>query len=305
MLYESVLDLIGKTPVVKFSGEKGEMADIYLKVERFNPGGSIKDRAALYMIEDAEKKGLLNKGGTIIEATSGNTGVALAMIGAVKGYRVIIVMPDSMSVERQSLMTAYGAELVLTPGKLGMSGSVEKARELSNQEGYFMPGQFINKANIKAHYETTAQEIWEDMEGKIDAFVAGVGTGGTVSGTGRRLKELNPEISIVAVQPLKSPVLTGGAPSSHGIQGIGANFIPEIYDNEVVDHVISMTDEEAKEKSLLLARRAGMLAGISSGSNLAAAIKVAEKLGPGKRVVTVLPDTGERYLSTDIFKKVD
>jgi cysteine synthase A len=305
MLYNSALELIGKTPIVKFQGEEKETADIYLKLERSNPGGSIKDRAALFMIEDAEKRGILKEGDTIIEATSGNTGVALAMIGAIKGYRVIIVMPDSMSLERQKLTAAYGAELILTPGNLGMSGSVEKAKVLTVENGYFMPGQFINKANVEAHYRTTAEEIWADMEGRVDAFVAGVGTGGTISGTGRRLKELNPEISIVAVQPTKSPVLTGGEPSSHGIQGIGANFIPEIYDREVVDQVISMNDEEAREKTLLLARRSGILAGISSGSNLAAAIRVAESLGPGKRVVTVLPDTGERYLSTDIFKKVD
>lgn len=305
MLYKSTLELIGKTPIVKFEGIKDDVADIYLKIERFNPGGSIKDRAALFMIEDAEKRGILKEGDIIIEATSGNTGVALAMIGAIKGYRVIIVMPDSMSLERQSLMAAYGAELILTPGKLGMSGSVEKAKALTIENGYFMPGQFINEANVNAHYQTTAEEIWTDMDGKVDAFVAGVGTGGTISGTGRRLKELNPDISIVAVQPDKSPVLTGGEPSSHGIQGIGANFIPEIYDQEVVDQVISMNDEEAREKTLLLARRSGILAGISSGSNLAAAIRVAESLGPGKRVVTVLPDTGERYLSTDIFKKVD
>ena len=305
MLYNSTLELIGETPIIKFEGIKDDIADIYLKIERFNPGGSIKDRAALFMIEDAEKRGILKEGDTIIEATSGNTGVALAMIGAIKGYRVIIVMPDSMSLERQRLMEAYGADLILTPGKLGMSGSVEKAKLMTKENGYFMPGQFINKANAKAHYETTAEEIWADMEGEINAFVAGVGTGGTISGIGRRLKELNPEISIVAVQPANSPVLTGGEPSSHGIQGIGANFIPEIYDSEVVDQVISMNDEEAKEKTLLLARNSGILAGISSGSNLAAAIKVAEELGQGKRVVTVLPDTGERYLSTDIFKKVD
>jgi len=305
MMYNSVLELIGNTPMVKFQGGEKGTADIYLKIERSNPGGSIKDRAALFMIENAEKNGKLKAGDTIIEATSGNTGVALAMIGAIKGYRVIIVMPDTMSVERQRLMSAYGADLILTPGKQGMSGSVEKAKALTVDNGYFMPGQFINKANVEAHYRTTAEEIWRDMEGRVDVFVAGVGTGGTISGVGKRLKELNPEISIVAVQPEKSPVLTGGEPSSHGIQGIGANFIPQIYDHEVVDQVISMREEDAREKTLQLARQSGILAGISSGSNLAAAIKVAESLSPGKRVVTVLPDTGERYLSTDIFKKVE
>src|SRR5690554_1153119 len=305
MMYNSVLELIGNTPMVKFQGGEKGTADIYLKIERSNPGGSIKDRAALFMIENAEKNGKLKAGDTIIEATSGNTGVALAMIGAIKGYRVIIVMPDTMSVERQRLMSAYGADLILTPGKQGMSGSVEKAKALTIDNGYYMPGQFINKANVEAHYRTTAEEIWRDMEGRVDVFVAGVGTGGTISGVGKRLKELNPEISIVAVQPEKSPVLTGGEPSSHGIQGIGANFIPQIYDHEVVDQVISMREEDAREKTLQLARQSGILAGISSGSNLAAAIKVAESLRPGKRVVTVLPDTGERYLSTDIFKKVE
>ena len=305
MMYNSVLELIGNTPMVKFQGGEKGTADIYLKIERSNPGGSIKDRAALFMIENAEKNGKLKAGDTIIEATSGNTGVALAMIGAIKGYRVIIVMPDTMSVERQRLMSAYGADLILTPGKQGMSGSVEKAKALTVDNGYYMPGQFINRANVEAHYRTTAEEIWRDMEGRVDVFVAGVGTGGTISGVGKRLKELNPEISIVAVQPEKSPVLTGGEPSSHGIQGIGANFIPQIYDHEVVDQVISMREEDAREKTLQLARQSGILAGISSGSNLAAAIKVAESLRPGKRVVTVLPDTGERYLSTDIFKKVE
>lgn len=305
MMYNSVLELIGNTPMVKFQGGEKGTADIYLKIERSNPGGSIKDRAALFMIENAEKNGKLKAGDTIIEATSGNTGVALAMIGAIKGYRVIIVMPDTMSVERQRLMSAYGADLILTPGKQGMSGSVEKAKALTVDNGYYMPGQFINKANVEAHYRTTAEEILRDMEGRVDVFVAGVGTGGTISGVGKRLKELNPEISIVAVQPEKSPVLTGGEPSSHGIQGIGANFIPQIYDHEVVDQVISMREEDAREKTLQLARQSGILAGISSGSNLAAAIKVAESLSPGKRVVTVLPDTGERYLSTDIFKKVE
>ncbi|WP_422486837.1 cysteine synthase A [Gudongella sp. DL1XJH-153] len=304
MLHNNILDLIGKTPVVRFDSNEEDMADIYLKIERFNPGGSVKDRVALYMVEDAEKKGLLKTGDTIIEATSGNTGVALAMIGAVKGYRVKIVMPDSMSLERQNLMAAYGAELVLTDGKLGMSESVNKANEMVEEYGYFMPGQFVNESNIKAHYQTTASEIWEDMDGWVDAFVAGVGTGGTISGTGRRLKELNPDIRVVAVQPVKSPVLTGGNPAGHGIQGIGANFIPDIYDASVVDEVIDMTDEKAKAGAIVLAQNQGILAGISSGSNLAASIEIAKRLGVGKRILTVLPDTGERYLSTDIFRKV-
>lgn len=303
MYKNNVLETIGRTPLIRIRSTKENIAEIYVKMESANPGGSIKDRAALEIIEDAEKKGILKPGDTIIEATSGNTGVALSMIGAVKGYKVIIVMPDTMSVERRRLMEAYGAILILTDGKLGMKGSVDKANELVENKGYFMARQFVNKANIQAHYTTTAVEIWEDMGGKLDAFVAGVGTGGTVSGTGKRLKELDNSIRIYAVQPEKSPVLSGGQPSSHGIQGIGANFIPDIYDTAVVDNIISMTEEDARMATIRLATREGILAGISSGSNLAAAMKVAADLGPGKRVVTVLPDTGERYLSTEIFSK--
>ncbi|MGM0397175.1 MAG: cysteine synthase A [Bacillota bacterium] len=304
MVYKSILDLIGKTPIVKFEVNEQDMAEVYLKMESFNPGGSTKDRAALYMIEEAEKKGQLNPGDTIIEATSGNTGVALSMIGAVKGYSVVIVMPDTMSMERRSLMAAYGAELVLTDGKMGMSGSISKARELVDEKGYYMPGQFVNKSNVKAHYETTANEIWVDMNRKLDVFVAGVGTGGTITGTGKRLKELDPKIKIFAVQPAKSPVLTGGPPAGHRIQGMGANFIPDIYDGNVVDGIIDMTDDRAMEGTIVLAQKNGILAGISSGANLAAAIQIAKEIGPGNRVVTVLPDTGERYLSTDVFRKV-
>lgn len=304
MLYKNIIDTIGETPVVKFRSGLEKMADIYLKIESFNPGGSIKDRAALYMIKDAEESGKLKQGDTIVEATSGNTGVALAMIGAVKGYKVIIVMPDTMSIERRTLMTAYGAELILTDGKSGMSGSVNLANKLVKENNYFMPGQFINQSNAKSHYETTAKEIWEDMEGKLDVFIAGVGTGGTITGTGKRLKELDKNIKVIAVQPEKSPVLTGGEPGNHGIQGIGANFIPENYNSSIVDEIINMSEKKAIESVKTLAQKEGILAGISSGSNLAAAIEIAKLLGPGKRIVTVLPDTGERYLSTDIFREV-
>lgn len=302
MLYKNITDTIGKTPIVKFTSGPENIADIYLKVESFNPGGSIKDRAALYMIKSAEESGKLKQGDTIIEATSGNTGVALAMIGAVKGYKVIIVMPDSMSMERRTLMAAYGVDLILTDGKLGMNGSVNLANKLVKEKGYFMPGQFINQSNVKSHYETTANEIWKDMEGNLDVFIAGVGTGGTITGTGKKLKELDENIKIIAVQPERSPVLTGGEWGSHGLQGMGANFIPEIYNSSIVDEVINMTEEKAIKAVKTLAQKEGILAGISSGANLAAAIEIAKLLGSGKRIVTVLPDTGERYLSTDIFK---
>lgn len=301
MIFNNITETIGRTPLVKINHIEKGMADIYVKLESFNPGGSVKDRPALYMIKDAEEKGLLKKGDTIIEATSGNMGIALSMIGAASGYKVKIVMPDTMSVERRRIMTAYGAELVLTEGKLGMKGSVEKAEELSKENGYFLTRQFSNEANLLSHIETTAKEVWEDTEGKIDAFIAGVGTGGTISGVGKILKEQNKDILVVAVQPAKSPVLTGGAPSGHGIQGIGANFIPDIYKGDVVDEIIDMTEETAYEAARALGKNEGILAGMSSGGNFAVAIEIAKRLGEGKRVVTILPDTGERYLSTILF----
>ncbi|NLY46617.1 MAG: cysteine synthase A [Tissierella sp.] len=301
MIYNNITETIGRTPLVKVNNTEKGMAEILVKVEGFNPGGSIKDRPALYMIKDAEEKGILKKEDTIIEATSGNMGIALSMIGASMGYRVIIVMPDTMSIERRRIMTAYGAELVLTEGKLGMKGSVDMAERLAKENNYFLTRQFANEANTLSHIETTAREILEDTEGKIDAFVAGVGTGGTISGVGKILKEHNKDILTVAVQPVKSPVLTGGAPSGHGIQGIGANFVPDIYNNDVVDEVMDMNEEIAYNAARDLGKNEGILAGMSSGGNFAAAIEIAKRLGEGKRVVTVLPDTGERYLSTVLF----
>ncbi|NLL80769.1 MAG: cysteine synthase A [Tissierellia bacterium] len=301
MIYKNITDTIGRTPLVRINHTDENMAEILVKLESFNPGGSVKDRPAYYMILDAEKKGILKEGDTIIEATSGNMGIALSMIGAARGYRVIIVMPDTMSVERRRIMTAYGAELVLTEGKAGMQGSVDKAKELAKENKYFMTGQFSNEANVLSHLETTAIEILDDTEGKIDAFVAGVGTGGTISGVGKILKEHNKDILTVAVQPSKSPVLSGGAPSGHGIQGLGANFIPDIYKSDVVDEIIDMDDETAYEYARKLGKDEGILSGMSSGANYAAAVQIAKRLGKGKTVVAILPDTGERYLSTVLF----
>lgn len=302
MMFNNIYETIGRTPIVKLNNlDLGDSADIFVKLEAFNPSGSVKDRASLYMIENAEKQGLLKKGGTIIEPTSGNTGIGLAMIGAAKGYKVILVMPDTMSIERRKLMKSYGAEIILTEGKDGMLGSVNLAEKLANENGYFMPNQFSNESNKIAHYETTSVEILEDFGGKLDAFVAGVGTGGTISGVGKRLKEHDKEILNIAVQPEKSQVLTGNTPAPHGIQGLGANFIPDIFEKDVVDEIISIKDEDAFKYARILGKEEGILAGISSGANLAAAITIAKRLGKGKKVVVVLPDTGERYLSTALF----
>ena len=303
MIYNNIIETIGRTPLVKINSTKKGMAEILVKIEGFNPGGSIKDRPALYMIKDAINRGVLKQGDTIIEATSGNMGIGISMIGASMGFKVIIVMPDTMSMERRRIMTAYGAELVLTEGIYGMKGSVDMAEKLAKENNYFITRQFENEANTLSHIETTAKEILEDTDGNIDAFVAGVGTGGTISGIAKILKEHNKDILTVAVQPLKSPVLTGGVPSGHGIQGIGANFIPEIYNKDVVDEVLDIDDETAYEAARNLGKNEGILAGISSGGNFAAAIEIAKRLGEGKRVVTVLPDTGERYLSTVLFEE--
>lgn len=303
-LYHNMTELIGNTPLLKLTRMTEDCkADIFVKLECFNPAGSIKDRAALSMILEAEKQGILQKGGTIIESTSGNTGIGLAAIGTARGYRVILTMPETMSVERRNLLKAYGAELVLTPGSEGMNGAVKKAEELLSEiHGSMMMGQFENEANPKAHYETTGPEIWRDTEGKVDVLVAGVGTGGTLSGTGRYLKEQKSSVEVVAVEPKKSPLLSGGAPSGHGIQGIGANFIPKNFDASVCDRVMQVTEEEAYEAARSLVRHAGLLVGISSGAALSAAITLA-KLPEyaGKTIVAVLPDTGERYLSTPLF----
>lgn len=285
----------------RISSKRG-VKTILAKIERGNPGGSVKDRVALQMILDAEAEGKLKPGATIIEPTSGNTGVGLAMISAIKGYKMILVMPDTMSVERQKLASAYGADIVLTPGAEGMSGAIKKAEELNREiEGSIIAGQFVNPSNPKAHYNTTGVEIWNDTEGTVGVFVATAGTGGTISGTARRLKEFNPNVKVVAVEPASSRVLSGGPAAAHKIQGIGANFVPDTYDATVIDEVIGITDDEAYEMTRCLAREEGLLVGISSGAAVAAAIKVAKEYKGEGRVVVLLPDTGERYLSTDLF----
>ncbi|CAM3099316.1 MULTISPECIES: cysteine synthase A [Clostridium] len=304
MLYENSIGLIGSTPMFKLNNMKEEdMADVYIKLEKFNPGGSIKDRAALGMIEEAEKMGKIKPGDIIVEPTSGNTGIGLAMVGRLKGYKVIIVMPDSMSIERRNMIKAYGAELVLTEGNKGMTGAIEKAEELArDKKGYFIPQQFSNRANSKKHYETTAVEILKDVE-NLDVFVTSVGTGGTIAGIGRRLKEFNKNIKVVAVEPHNSPVISGGKAAPHKIQGIGAGFVPEVYERDVVDEVMTITDEESYEYARRFGTEEGILVGISSGANIAAAIKIAKKLGKGKKVVTVAPDGGEKYISTGLYDK--
>ncbi|ADD02270.1 cysteine synthase A [Thermoanaerobacter sp. CM-CNRG TB177] len=305
MIANNVFELIGKTPAVKLNKivEK-EWAEIYLKLEFFNPGGSVKDRVAFAMIEKAEKEGKLKKGSVIIEPTSGNTGIGLAMVGAAKGYKVIIVMPDTMSMERRMLLAAYGAEIILTPGRLGMEGAVKKAEELVRQnKNYFMPQQFENFANPLIHEETTAKEIVEDFKDGIDAFVAGVGTGGTITGVGKILKNKFPNVKIIAVEPYSAAVLSGKEPGPHKIQGIGAGFIPKVLDRDVIDEVIAVKDEDAFEVTRLLAKKEGILGGISTGASLWAAIEVSKKLGKGKKVLAMAPDSGERYLSTQLFRE--
>jgi cysteine synthase A len=306
-IYTSVDRLIGNTPLLELTHleEKEQLpAKVLAKLEYFNPAGSAKDRVALSMILDAEQRGVLKKGSTIIEPTSGNTGIGLASVAAARGYRTIIVMPDSMSAERQLLMGAYGAELVLTPGKLGMSGSIAKAEELAREiPGSFIPDQFGNPANAKAHYETTGPEIWEDTDGKVDIFVAGVGTGGTITGVGRFLKEKNPAVQIVAVEPYDSPLLSGGKAGPHGLQGIGANFVPAVLDTTIYDRIIPVTTEAAFEAARMMGKAEGVLVGISSGAALHAALELAKRdENAGKNIVVLLPDTGDRYLSTDLFK---
>lgn len=300
----SILELIGQTPLVKLNRLTGpEDADVYVKLEFFNPGSSVKDRIALAMIEAAEKDGRLKKGMTIVEPTSGNTGIGLAMVGAAKGYRTVLVMPDTMSMERRNLLRAYGAELVLTPGAEGMKGAVNKAIELANQhDDYFMPQQFENEANVEIHRNTTGQELLAQVGDQLDAFVAGIGTGGTITGAGQVLKEKFPNLHIVAVEPKDSPILSGGKPGPHKIQGIGANFIPKILDQEIYDEIITVANEEAFEMGRRLAREEAILGGISSGAAVFAALKVARRLGPGKKVVAVVPSNGERYLSTPLFQ---
>ena len=303
---KQITELIGRTPLVelqKYSALRGLKTPIIAKVEFFNPGGSVKDRIALAMIEDAEKRGVLKAGATIIEPTSGNTGVGLALVSAVKGYKLILTMPETMSVERRNLVKAYGAEVKLTPGKDGMKGAIAEAERLRDTiEGDVILEQFDNKATPRKHYETTAQEIWDDTDGKVDIFVAGVGTGGTVSGVGKRLKELNPNIKIVAVEPTASPVLQGGAPGPHKLQGIGAGFIPNTYDATVIDEVLAVENDDAILSSRQIAREDGVLVGISSGAAAFAASEIARRPeNAGKNIVALLPDTGERYLSTVLY----
>ena len=304
-IYQEITDIVGKTPLLKlqrYMDANACKADILAKLEYQNPGGSVKDRVAIRMIDEAEKAGILHKGDVIIEPTSGNTGIGLACVAAARGYHLIITMPETMSVERRRLLSAYGAELVLTPTSKGVKGSIRKANELAEQLHAFVPSQFSNPYNPKSHYETTGPEIWADTDGKIDIFVAGVGTGGTISGTGRYLKEKNPNIQIVAVEPAGSPVLSDGIPGRHKIQGIGAGFIPETLDMEIYDEILTVTDDDAYQACRELARREGVLCGISSGAALSAAKELAVKPAyQGKTIVALFPDGGERYLSSGVF----
>ncbi|WP_431804776.1 cysteine synthase A [Halobacillus andaensis] len=299
----SVSELVGQTPLVKLNNSADEnSADIYLKLEYMNPGSSVKDRIALSMIEAAEESGDLKEDDTIVEPTSGNTGIGLAMIAAAKGYRTVLVMPDTMSQERRNLLRAYGAELVLTPGADGMKGAIKKASELHEEFGYFMPQQFNNQANVKVHEETTGPEIVEQMGDQLDAFISGIGTGGTITGAGKVLKEKYPEVKIHAVEPEGSPVLSGGQPGPHKIQGIGAGFVPGILNTEIYDEVHQVTTEEAYDSAREAARKDGILGGVSSGAAIHVAKKVAKQLGKGKKVVAIIPSNGERYLSTPLYQ---
>ena len=305
-IYTSVDQLIGKTPLmelVRLEKKEGLEARILAKLEAFNPAGSVKDRVALAMIEDAEERGALREGSVIIEPTSGNTGIGLCSVAAARGYRVIIVMPDTMSMERRLLMKAYGAELVLTDGGRGMKGAIEKADELAAQiPGSFIPGQFVNPANAAAHRKSTGPEIWEDTEGKVDIFVAGVGTGGTITGVGEYLKSRNPAVRVVAVEPAGSPVLSGGQPGPHKLQGIGAGFVPQVLNTGIYDEIIPVENEDAFAAGRLLGKTEGLLSGISAGAALHAAILLARRPeNRGKTIVALLPDTGDRYLSTALF----
>ncbi|MCI6747152.1 MAG: cysteine synthase A [Bacteroidales bacterium] len=304
MIYSSITELVGRTPLVEVSGFENQKARIVVKVEAFNPGGSVKDRIALAMIEDAEKKGVLKPGATIIEPTSGNTGVGLAWVGVAKGYRTILTMPETMSVERRNLLKAYGAKLELTPGTEGMKGAIARAEQLrATIPGAVILGQFVNPANPAIHEQTTGEEVWTDTDGKVDIFVAGVGTGGTVSGVGSALKKHNSAVKVVAVEPASSAVLTTGVPGKHKIQGIGAGFVPSTYNPEAVDEVVTVTDDDAFAGARKLARTKGLLVGISSGAAFSAALALARKdENAGKLIVALLPDTGERYLSTSLFE---
>ena len=307
MIYESIGALVGNTPLVHLSNiekECGLEASLYGKLESKNPASSAKDRVALSMIDTAEKSGLLKAGGTIIEPTSGNTGIGLAAIGASRGYRVIIIMPDSMSIERQKLMRAYGAELILTPGALGMKGAIDKAEALAREiPDSMIAGQFENPANPEAHYKTTGPEIWRDTEGEVDIFVAGIGTGGTITGVGKYLKEKNPHCRIIGVEPASSPLLSGGKAGPHGLQGIGANFVPEVLDTSLLDEIITVTEEQAYAAGRLVAKTEGILPGISAGAAAHAAIELAKRPeNTGKHIATIFPDGGDRYLSTPMYR---
>ena len=306
-VYKSVTEMIGHTPLLETAGiqkERGLKAKLIVKLEYFNPAGSVKDRAALSMIEEAEKSGRIRPGATIIEPTSGNTGIGLASVAASRGYRAVFVMPETMSIERRKLLLGYGAEIVLTEGAKGMAGAIEKAEELQKErENSVVLGQFANPANPDAHYRTTGPEIWEDTDGKVDVFVAGVGTGGTITGTGRYLKEKKSSVKVIDVEPSRSQVLSGGRPGAHGLQGIGAGFIPGVLNTGIYDEVVQVTEDDAYAAARLLARREGILTGITSGAALHAALLEAEKSeNEGKVIVALLPDTGERYLSTPLFE---